>query len=246
MRVTFILFNLFFLIAINANAQVVIGSDNTAQEKQKKPKKVIDGNTAIYLLSNWSNTNRVLTENKFPFGKPLGEYENETAQNTWSFGFGISNKLNDFMKWEGGISYLRNGEQYSFSASDSAYSYKTTYSYIGMPLKLIVNYGKTINFFGGVGIIPQLLSGYQKDIFWKTNDDSSESENLEVKQGYAPNSFVLSTVFNIGFSLKLQDKWAVFVSPEYRLQLNSTFDSKDAFIHKGRAFGVSFGLIRNI
>jgi hypothetical protein len=36
------------------------------------------------------------------------------------------------------------------------------------------------------------------------------------------------------------------VSPEYRLQLNSTFDSKDAYIHKGKALGVSFGLTRFI
>jgi hypothetical protein len=91
-----------------------------------------------------------------------------------------------------------------------------------------------------------MFLGYKKDINWTTNSGSKERELVKVKEGYAPVSFVLNTVFNIGVSMKLQERWSIFVSPEYRLQLNSTFDSKDAYIHKGKALGVSFGLTRFI
>jgi hypothetical protein len=216
------------------------------EEKTKKIKKSLDGSTAIHLMTNWSSTNRSLIENQFPYGDSLGDFKNEIALNTWSFGLGITNQLNSYLKWEGGISFLRNGEAYAFNLGDSSYAYKTTYSYIGMPIKLVFNFGKTINFYGGVGVVPQIFLGYKKDVNWTTNSGSKETETFDVKDGYAPLSFVLSTVFNVGVSMKLQERWSIFISPEYRIQLNSTFDSKDAYIHKGRALGISFGLTRFI
>ncbi len=231
-------------MALDVKSQVLVGSEDAQSGKTKKIKSPLDGSTALNFSANWSSTTRTLQVNKSPFGDSLGYFKDETALNTWSFGLSISNKISSYLNWEGGISLLRNGESYSFSQLDSTYAYNTTYSYIGMPLKLVFNYGKTINVYGGFGIIPQMFLGYNKAINWTNNEGSKDGETLKVKEGYAPVSFVLNTVFNVGVSLKLQEKWSVFVSPEYRLQLNSTFDTKDAFIHKGRALGVSFGLIR--
>jgi hypothetical protein len=239
----FILFSAIFL-NYNSHSQVLVGSEEVSSQKGIKSKKAIDGNTFINFSSNWSATSRSLVENKPPFGDSLGYFKNETALNTWSFGLSISNKVNSFLKWEGGISMLRNGEKYAFAQGDSSYIHNTRYSYIGMPLKLVFNYGETVNFFGGFGIIPQIFLGYNKAINWTDNEGKGDGETLKVKEGYAPSSFVLSTVFNVGVAMKLHEKWSVFVSPEYRLQLNSTFDEKDSYIHKARAIGFSFGLIR--
>lgn len=236
----------FLVFGLDCNSQVVVGSESDLEEKPEKIKKALDGSTSIHFMANWSSTNRRLSENTFPYGDSLGAFKNEMALNTWSFGIGLSNKLNSYLSWDGGISFLRNGESYAFNQGDSTYAYETTYSYIGMPLKIVFNYGKSINFYAGLGVLPQMFLGYKKDINWTTNSGAKERELLEVKEGYAPVSFVLNTVFNIGLSIKLQERWSIFVSPEYRLQLNSTFDSKDAYIHKGRAIGVSFGLTRFI
>jgi hypothetical protein len=241
------IFVLAFLgLAMDSNCQVVVGEESELIEKPTRLKNEVDNSTEIYFMANWSSTHRNLSENKFPFGDTLGEFANETALNTWSFGLGISNKLTSYLKWEGGISYLRNGESYAFSKGDSTYAYETTYSYIGMPLKLVFNYGKSINFYAGIGMLPQMFLGYKKDINWTTNAGAKEDELLKVKEGYTPVSFVLNTLLNIGVSMTIQEKWSVFVSPEYRFQLNSTFDAKDAYIHKARALGVSFGLTRFI
>jgi hypothetical protein len=241
---TFFSLLLIFTLNFDCHSQVLVGSDETSSEKKTKPKKQIDGSSAINFTTNWSSTSRSLLENEAPFGDSLSYFKNETPLNTWSFGLSISNKVNSFIKWEGGICILRNGERYSFAQGDSSYSYTTRYSYIGMPIKLVFNYGETINFYGGFGLIPQIFLGYNKAVKWTNNDGASDGETLKVKEGYAPSSFVLSTVFNVGISMKIQERWSVFVSPEYRLQLNSSFDEKDEFIHKARALGISFGLIR--
>lgn len=243
-------------MTLGAKAQVVVGGspDNTSgavsDKKQKRAQKTKNnaGPTAvssIYLVSNWSSNNRQLEMNKAPYGDSLGFRSNETSIGTWSFAIGIRNRINSSFTWDGGVAFNRNGEQYSFEFEDTSYSYTTTYQYIGLPFRLNFNYGKTVEFFAGVGLMPQLFSAYRQDINWRSGNNSG-SEELKSKAGYAPNSFVLSGLVNVGLCLHFEKNWSLMVSPELRYQLTSSYNKQDDFVHKNRAYGITFGLIRRL
>ena len=169
---------------------------------------------------------------------------NEIGLNTWSFGLGFQNEFAKHFMWDGGISFMRNGESYSFLGTDTAYSYQTTYSYITMPLRVNYVYGKDFKFYAGAGLIPQMFMGYKQERQWTRADNSDETETIKSKNGY--NSFVISAVMNVGMMVNFNNGWSLLVSPEARFQLNSSYMKQDAYIHKGRAYGVTFGLVRHL
>lgn len=236
-------------------SQILIGEpqpDAKSENKKKDKKSVSDtlkakkepSGTSIYFVTNWSATNRSLSENGDLFGEPLGERANEIGLNTWSFGLGFQNEFAKHFMWDGGISFLRNGESYSFVGTDTAYSYQTTYSYISMPVRLNYTVGNDFKFYAGAGLIPQMFMGYKQERQWTRADNSDETETIKSKNGY--NSFVISAVMNIGMMVNFNNGWSLLVSPEARFQLNSSYMKQDAYIHKGRAYGVTFGLVRHL
>ncbi len=248
---------MFALLCFNSLgfSQILIGEPqpNAKSENKKKDKKSVSdtlkakkepSGTSIYFVTNWSATNRSLFENGDLFGEPLGERANEIGLNTWSFGLGFQNEFAKHFMWDGGISFMRNGESYSFLGTDTAYSYQTTYSYITMPLRVNYVYGKDFKFYAGAGLIPQMFMGYKQERQWTRADNSDETETIKSKNGY--NSFVISAVMNVGMMVNFNNGWSLLVSPEARFQLNSSYMKQDAYIHKGRAYGVTFGLVRHL
>lgn len=217
----------------------------TEKPKKKKVKEVAPDNTEpstteVYFLTNWSRTNRDLKENSGLFGDSLGNRADEEFLDRWSYALGIRNRLNKHLGWEGGIAFIRNGESYLFEDTDTMYQYATTYSYIGMPLKMNYLLGEDVQFIASAGIIPQLFVNYKREIEWEDSVNHRDKETVKTNAGY--NSFVLSAVFNTGVKLTYAEKWSLLVLPEYRIQLNSSYEKTDSYIHKARAFGVSFGL----
>jgi hypothetical protein len=254
MKAFILLFALLFCRTV-AFSQILIGEpqpDAKSATKKKEKKSESDSTkvkkeptgTSIYFVSNWSATNRSLIENGDLFGEPLGERAVETGLNTWSFGLGFQNEFAKHFMWDGGISFLRNGESYSFVGTDSAYSYQTTYSYISMPLRVNYVIGKDFKFYAGGGLVPQMFLGYKQDRQWTRADNSEESETIKSKSGY--NSFVISAVVNVGMMVNFNNGWSLLVSPEARFQLNSSYMNQDAYVHKGKAYGVTFGLVRHL
>ncbi len=243
------------LFSFVTEAQVVIGgseeSNKTqAKKKEKRQKKErssvgLDAASSIYLVSNWSMNNRQLITNKAPYGDTLGFRANETSMGSWSFALGIRNRITPRLSWDGGVSFNRNGENYSFEEQDTSFSYSTTYQYIGMPFRLNFTFGKTVEFFGGIGVMPQLFSSYRQEVKWRSGD-SNGGETLKSKPGYAPNSFVLSGLVNLGVCLHFEKNWSLLVSPELRYQFTSSYNKQDDFVHKNRAYGITFGLIRRL
>lgn len=223
------------------NAQIELSPIKTEDKKQVQHSEV-----RFYFNANLSKTGRTLLSNKGFFGDSLGERANEKPLNTWSYGFGLRSDFAKRFFWEGGLTFYRNGEQYSFNdpVSDSAFSYQTTYSYIAMPLKLNVFFGKNVRFYFGGGIVPQLFFGYHQVQQWTTVDKKGNSEEINFKSGY--NSFVASGVLNLGVEFVFQSKWSVFLASEGRWQLNSTYLSQDSYIHRAHAYGLSFGLMREL
>ena len=235
--------------------QILIGEPTSEQKKQKQKSKSTavadtiglkkkESTTAAYLVTNWSKSYRLLEKNGDIYGDTLGIRTDEKNLTTWSFGIGMQSQINKHVMWDGGIALLRNGESYSFTGSDSTFASQTYYSYISMPVRINYTIGKEIKFYVGAGFIPQMFTGYRQEQQWTTSLDAKVEETIKTKNGY--NSFVLSSVFNVGIILSFQNNWSLIVSPEARIQLNSSYEKLNGFIHKGRAFGITFGLTRNL
>lgn len=196
--------------------------------------------TEAYFHANWSSTSRKLIENDAPFGDTLGNRVFEGKLNRWSYGVGFRSRLNDYLSWEGGISLLRNGESYLYEAADTMYSYNTTYVYIGMPIKVMFTYGQQIRVYAGGGILPQMFVQYRQDQEWLTTLDYREKNTVKTNNGY--NSFVFSLVFNAGVQMDITNNMAMYVMPEFRYQLTSSYEKQADFKHYGRALGLNLGL----
>lgn len=244
----------------SAISQILIGEPTSTTKKEEKKRtgtlktdttgrKKNESTTAAYLVTNWSKSYRLLERNGDVYGDTLGIRADEKNVTTWSFGIGMQSQINKHLMWDGGISLLRNGESYSYAPaanlnSDTTYSSQTYYSYISMPVRINYTIGKDIKLYAGVGLIPQMFTGYRQEQQWTTTTNAKVEETIKTKNGY--NSFVLSSVFNLGLIINFQNNWSLMISPEVRIQLTSSYQKLDGFVHKGRAYGVTFGLTRNL
>lgn len=247
-----ILFLSFFFISLTSFGQIQVGGDAKEEKPEKKEKPVkleqekkSDDSTEVFFGTNWSQTNRRLETNDNIFGDTIGARANEVGIGAWSFGLGIRTKLNKFLLFEGGISYMKNGETYNFQGTDTSHTYTNKYSFIGMPLKLYYYYEvKDFRFQIGIGGIPQMALKFKQDSKTIDTEGTETSESIETKVGM--NSFVISAVANIGIQYEFMPTWSIYVSPEYRVQLNSSYLTSNKFKHFGNALGVSFGLVKSL
>jgi len=245
----------FFMTSLTVFSQIQIGGETDEPKKEEKkkeakPEKIKpvnenSGSTEIFINGNWSATNRNLVKNDNIFGDSIGERANETGVNAWSFGLGIRTRIHKYLLFEGGVSYLKNGEQYSFSGTDTSFSYTNNYQYIGMPLKIYFVYGQNkLRFQAGVGAIPQMALKFKRTTEYTTTQGDSESGTLKTKIGY--NSFVFSFVANVGAQYEFLPSWSIYLQPEYRVQLTSSYLKANAYKHFGNALGLSFGFVKTI
>ena len=242
--------SLFFLtfLSFNIHSQITIGQSTESKKdtiiKLKndiKHKREMDGSTEIFFGPDWSKSYRKLIENSGLYGDPLGLRADEISYNTWSYNLGFRNYFTKHFAFEGGISFLKNGESYKFKGSDSTYNYQTTYSYIAMPLKMLYCHGDDIRFIGGAGIIPQMFYQYRQEQQWTTSLNESKTASIKTKNDY--NSFVLSAVVSAGIQIRYSTSWSIYIIPEYRWQLNSSYIVTDSYKHYARTFGINFGFV---
>lgn len=238
---------IFLLISsVSLQAQIEVGEDvkkdrDEKNNKKKKDPNKVDGSTYVYMLGNWSSSFRTLKENDAPFGDPLGTRADEKRLGIWSFGIGITNYFTKHLGFEGGISLLRNGEQYETQIADSTYKYTSRYTFIGMPLKLKFSYGDKVRLNVSAGVVPQVFSGFRQEIEWKSNLAGSGKETIKTKIGFS--SFTMSAVFNVGVQFKFGERVFLMLEPEYRMQLSSTYDKKSSYKHSSTSLGGNVGLV---
>jgi len=245
-------FVFFFGCVWSAQAQIMIGESSDKVETIPNtntlylPAETLNNvsTTSIYFVSNLTRSFRLLEPNSTFLADSLGARAQERTLNTWSFGVGVKNKISNHFFWDGGVSLLKNGESYAFSQSDTSYFYQTNYSYFAMPFRLNFTTGKTVQFYMGAGVIPQIFTKYRQDRQWTTSTNSRGQETIKSKSGY--NSFAISAVLNVGILLRLDNQWSLLVSPEARWQLNSTYTKQDGLVHKARGYGITFGLVKNL
>lgn len=200
-----------------------------------------DGTTSIFASATWSSTNRTLVSNNGLFGKPLGFRADEKKLNVWSFTLGFRSQIHEHVAWEGALSYMRNGETYLFEDTDTLYSYESRYSYVAVPLKLYYTYGNEIKLLVGAGVVPQMFTGFKQNIESENSKGNTTKEEVKTRIGY--NSFVISTVFNLGAQIKVGDRWSLLILPEYKLQLTSSLEKNAPYKHKASSIGGHIGLV---
>ncbi len=221
--------------------------EKVEEKEEVRTKKEMDPSEVkneVLFYANWSNTNRVLRPNPANdglFGEPLGIREDELNLNVWSYGLGFRSMFKEHFMWQGGISWMRNGETFDYQApdSDSTFAYQTYYNYIAMPIKVMYQTGGRLNFYGGIGIMPQLFFSYRQEQQWTTLVNTQVSETFKTKNGF--NTFVLAGSLTAGVQLRMNSGASIFVEPEYRIHLTNSYTEIDSYEHFGRAFGLNVG-----
>lgn len=221
--------------------KVVEKEEEVVERKNVDPSDI---KTEIVVYANWASTSSVLRSNPANdgiFGEPLGIREDESNLNVWSYGIAFRSVFKKNFMWQGGISWMRNGESFDYQApnSDSTFSYQTYYNYIAMPLKVMYQTGGRVNFYGGVGLTPQLFSSYRQEQQWTTVLNTQVTETVKTRNGY--NTFLLSGSLTAGVQLRMNGGASIFVEPEYRFHLTNSYTEIDSYEHFGRAFGMNIG-----
>jgi len=227
------------VLAVNAQIDVIQGQPKDEQ----RPAETNSGTAEFFALANWSRTSRNLIENTANGGiyaASLGEREYEKSLDSWSLGIGVRDRILPYLTWEGGITYIQNGESYLYEGSDTLHAYESTYKYIGMPVKAYFTCGKNVRLYVGGGLIPQLFTKYKQDRRWEDAVNTKTKETYTTQNGYR--SFVLSAVANVGVHLTMGRNVSLLLVPEYRLQLISSNVETSPYAHFGRAIGVNMGL----
>ncbi|MBU2018576.1 MAG: outer membrane beta-barrel protein, partial [Bacteroidetes bacterium] len=241
-----------FLTVEAVSAQIVVGGEEKKNEEEKKIELVdLDQNenasenyNSLTFHFNRSRTFRSLTVNEGLFGDSLRDRAKEKPLNTWSFGLGYQTKISKSVFFGAGLHLLQNGEQFQLEEQpDTAYSYVMLYRYTAMPLSLEYRYGKAIQLVGTAGIAPSMFLNATKIINATDSNKVETTETIKIKSGSQEyNAFVVSAFVGIGVNIAYSAKWSLYIRPEYRFQINSSYSKTSPYIHKSNAFGVSFGL----
>lgn len=211
-----------------------------------RPKRIPTDGTdefTFYLGASYVKADRLLAGNdNLLFSQALGERANETSLNTWSYQLGLRNQITRWFAYDAAVSLERNGESYSFRASDSdsSYSYKTHYNYVGIPIQFYATYGKDLRFFLGGGIQPELYIGYRQDIRYTTADNKENSS--KVTKFDKAESFLLGVMASAGVQYRLGRLSSIYLIPGMLWNLNSSYNDQSPYSHKARNFTLKFGL----
>lgn len=237
---------LFFPIL--SNAQIETGKvDGGKLVKPKKTKRVIqekptieNPNTILYLGGGFGTAFRNLTENEGLFGKPLGERANETSVFVPNFTIGVRTNLKNNLFLDLGVSYAASGEKYDYKMTDTSYQYKATYSYFAIPIKLQYIYGNKLQLIAGIGIQPQVFTGFKNEITW--NDSKGKSKSEIVKKNQDIQFFSIAALANLGVNWQLKKNISLYLLPELRFDLSDTYLKQAAYNRKGYFIGGQIGI----
>lgn len=212
---------------------------------KKKPAPAENSTTSYYLGAGRNNSFRLLETNAEPFGKPLGNRENETKLKLWSYEVGMRSQIKKHIQLDGGVAFERFGEQYSStgtveSGADTSFSYKTRYSYISVPLQVYGTVGEEFKLYAGGGIVPGISYAYKQEL---TRVDSLGSSNtVKTNNPEKLNSFLLSARVSAGLQWQWTGKLGIYMNYTYLFGLNSTYNDQNAYKHYARYGCLRFGL----
>lgn len=225
-------------------SQIVTKSTPSKTTSDAKVKPAKDTSSRFYVEAGYYSCTRNLSPNVDFLNKPLGERANETKLSVWSYSIGLTTPIAKYIYFDGGLSLLRNGEQYKWASttSDSTFNYQSRYSYIAMPLQLKLQGGNNFRYFVGGGLIPELYQSYSQKQQW--NDSLGSSKTAVVKVNSDVNSFALSWVATAGVELIFKNSFGLRLSGSYRSQVTNSYKKYSDYVHKTNAIGFNIALTR--
>lgn len=245
---TFRLQLLIIFISSTVFGQIETGKTNGSSEKKirkSKNKEILAvqkiPTSEFYLGGSVGLSSRMLSENQGLFGKPVGERVNEKSIFTGGATIGFRNQIKRNWWIDFGASLAKNGESYDFqsSSNDSSYTYKTNYTHFAIPIKVQYISAGRVKFIAGIGLQPQLFMSYNQKINF--TDSLNVGSEMTIKENKQINFFTLAAIGNVGISWQIKPRVFIYVLPELRMQLNSSFQKQSAYIHKGLFIGVQTG-----
>ncbi len=236
---------LFTFLLLNCFSQIVTKQESNSKDKSElKQKTVKDTVSIFYVEANFASSSRKLEPNVDFLNKPLGERANESKLGIWSYSLGMTTPLSNHIYFDGALSLLRNGEQYSWKSntSDSTFNYQSKYNYIALPLQIKLQGGKKLKYFVGGGLIPQMNFSYKQMQQWTDSLGAKGDEAIKVNNEI--NSFAFSWVVSAGLELQFENNFGLRLSASYRNQVSNTYIEFSDYIHKSNAIGVNIGITR--
>ncbi|MFM7566924.1 MAG: hypothetical protein ACKO4K_09270 [Flavobacteriales bacterium] len=236
---------LWFLLAIHANffyAQV-----EWQQKKEKHGWKNDKIPTQCFVDFQRTQSFRTLEPNVAFLNTPLGQRALEKPLTAWSYGAGLLTSVGRFGRLETGIHWIQNGESYDFksSANDSTFHYESRYRYIGMPLALMVSYGKQFSLFFGPGITPMLFSGYAQKRTWTNAYGAQNDDKINVKNN-TYSSAVIQVFGQIGCQYRSKNGWGSYIKGGYRKHITNTYSKYNDYIHRAMGWSIQFGITKEL
>ena len=229
------------LLILNWNLfSQIVTKENVSNSK----KNLKDTNSRFYVETSILSSFRTLESNPDFLNTPLGERANEVKFSIWNYSLGMTTPLTNYLYFDGGLSILRNGEQYSWESttSDSTYNYQSKYNYLGLPLQLKLQGGENLKYFVGAGIIPQMYLSYKQEQQW--TDSLGSKRTGEEKINNKINPFALSWIISAGIELQFENDFGLRLTGTYRSQLSNTYAEFNDYIHKANAIGFNIALTR--
>ncbi len=236
---------LFTFLLLNCFSQIVTKQESNSKDKSElKQKTVKDTVSIFYVEANFASSFRKLEPNVDFLNKPLGERANETKLGIWSYSLGMTTPLSNHIYFDGALSLLRNGEQYSWKSntSDSTFNYQSKYNFIALPLQIKLQGGKKLKYFVGGGLIPQMNFSYKQMQQWTDSLGAKGDETIKVNNEI--NSFAFSWVVSAGLELQFENNFGLRLCASYRNQISNTYIEFSDYIHKSKAIGVNIGITR--
>lgn len=225
-------------------AFLVITKGALAQIVNSKIKAVYP--TSYYFETQRMQMFRTLLSNDNFLPTPLGERANEIPLSTWSHQIGICVGLSRFVYFDGGVSWMQNGEAYTFESldSDSSFNYQTRYRYLALPLQLKMAFGDQFKFYGGIGIVPGLYQDYKQDLQWTNPLGAKYDDVVQINNNM--NSFQFSGLGSVGIEAQLDNNYTIRFGALYRRQFNNSYNPYDAYVHKSFGWGLNLGLCKKL
>jgi opacity protein-like surface antigen len=225
-------------------AFLVITNGALAQIVNSKIKAVYP--TSYYFETQRMQMFRTLLSNDNFLPTPLGERANEIPLSTWSHQIGICVGLSRFVYFDGGVSWMQNGEAYTFESldSDSSFNYQTRYRYLALPLQLKMAFGDQFKFYGGIGIVPGLYQDYKQDLQWTNPLGAKYDDVVQINNNM--NSFQFSGLGSVGIEAQLDNNYTIRFGALYRRQFNNSYNPYDAYVHKSFGWGLKLGLCKKL
>lgn len=202
--------------------------------------------TQFYFETTRAKVFRELTPNANFLAVPLGQRAFETPLTAWSHQLGIQTGLSKHIIFDGALSWMQNGESYTWQSSetDSSFSYQTRYRYLALPLHLKYSFGQKISIYTGAGLIPALYQSYRQDVQW-TNALGAKYDN-QIKVNNNMNSFTISWSCVAGMEIPMNASVRLRFGVQFRQQLNNSYNPYQDYIHKSKAICFNFGLSKKI